>query len=190
MVRFINPLESKIKAINKKEFERVSDEGAHSLKPLSKGIYEYGKGKSIIIEKTRVTNTEMLQKAINEIDNVLFEYVSMPLHITQPVSYVEIQSVISGKYQSILSQFSSTVRMLQSARLDSRVNTHISVYLEGMRSNPNGKQIDEYIFKNVKSLSQLFKKINWFNDKMNNIYDKKGNKRDYYINFVFYQDLG
>lgn len=190
MVRFINPLESKIKAINKKEFERVSDEGARSLNLLSKGIYEYGKGKSIVIEKTRVTNTEMLQKAINEIDNVLFNYVSMPLHITQPVSYVEIQSVISGKYQSILSQFSSIIRMLQSARLDSRVNTHISVYLEGMRSNPNGKQIDDYIFKNVKSLSQLFKKINWFNDKMNNIYDKKGNKRDYYINFVFYQDLG
>ena len=190
MVRFINPLESKIKAINKREFERVSDEGARSLKPLSKGVYKYGKGKSIVIEKTRVTNTEMLQKAINEIDNVLYEYVSMPLHIIQPVSYVEIQSVISGKYQSILSQFASTLRMLQSSRVDSRVNTHISVYLEGMRSNPNGKQINDYIFKNVKSLSQLFKKINLFIDKMNNIYDKKGNKRDYYINFVFYQDLG
>ena len=159
MVRFINPLESKIRAINKKEFERVSDEGSRSLKSLSNGIYEYGKGKSIVIEKTRITNTEMLQKAINEIDNVLYEYVSMPLHITTPVSYLEIQSVISGKYQSILSQYSNLLRMLQMSKVDSRVNTHISVYLEGMRENPNGKQIDDYIFKNVKSLSQLFNSL-------------------------------
>lgn len=189
MVRFINPLERKIKEINRKEFERLSDEGSRSLKSISKGVYSYGKGKSIIIENTRVTNTEMLQKTVNELDNVFYEYVSMPLHITQPVSYIEIQSVINGKYQSLLNEFAQTLRMLILSRVDSRVNTHISVYIEGMRTNPNNKQINDYIFKNVKSLSQLFKNIKKFNDKMNNIYDKKGNKRDFYINYVYYNDL-
>lgn len=185
MVKIINPLGSQIERKRQSESKRLIKQGQQSLeRSRDNKSYIYNQGQSIIIEKTMYTDLDMLQKAIQNLNRPFNPFVSEPLHITVPVSYVDIKSLVNGKHLSTLTEFEHTIKMIEAESNDSYVYTHLSVYIEGLKDT-NKASFNDYIFKDAKSIRKLMRNIIHFNMKMRNI----RNSKPYKINKVYYEDI-
>lgn len=185
MVKIINPLGSEIDRKRRSESERLQRKGQQTLElARDRQSYIYNSGQSIIIEKTLYTDLDMLNTAIRNLNKPFNKYVSDPLHITVPASYVDIKSLVNGKHLSTLTEFEHNLNMIEQTSNDSFVYTHISVYIEGLKDS-NKASFTEYIFKDAKSIRKLMRNIIHFNMKMRNIKKSK----PYKINKVYYEDI-
>ena len=194
MVRHVNPHKNVIKKIMSNEYNRLSDEGARSLsldrKDKSKTkTYNLNKTGNIIITKTRVTNLELVNRAIQELDFYLSEYMLQPLTISQPLTYIDCKSILNGKYNKILEKFDYTVNKIYYSSIDRKAAFHTSALLQNVIQNSAGISLNEYATKGVKSIQTLFKGLQWFIDRAENAQDGKRRTNKYNINYVFYEIL-
>lgn len=195
MVRYINPHKDNIKKIMSNDFERLSREGARSLSLLkdTKGkskTYKYNvQSSSIIIEKTNLTNLELIEKVLKEFDFYISEFITEPVRITTPLSYVDARSIINGKYNNILKKFNYTVNQVYNNSTDRLAVFHSIALIENIRPNPKGLTLSDHMLKRVSSIQKLFIRMNWFIDLAENSKDRWGRSQKYNLNYVFYELL-
>ena len=190
MVRYVNPLKSKINNIKQKEFERLSKEGAKSLNFINKDTYQFNnKSNTIVLKSTKVTNIQMLDETVKTLERYLHEWIDEPIIITQPISYVESRSILNGKYKDLLIRLYQFNDQAERNSTDNHIAKHIHALTNNLIANSSGLTLSNYITKNVKSIKQLFDKIKWYLEETSNITDRWGNKHKYGLNFVYYANL-
>lgn len=190
MVRYVNPHISKIKNIVQRDFERLSNEGAKSLNPINANTFKLSNNsRTIIFETTKVTNLELVNSTIKHLEFYLGEWLSAPIVIQQPLSYIDCRSILNGKYNDLLYRLNQFNDQAERFATDTHVALHIRGLTENIHGSLSGKSLSEYITKNVKSVKQLFDKIKWYLEQVENITDRWDNKHKYGLNFVFYANL-
>lgn len=190
MVRYVNPHISKIKNLAQRDFERLSQEGAKSLNPINVNTYKLSNNsRTIIFETTKVTNLELVNSTIKHLEFYLGEWLSAPIVIQQPLSYIDCRSILNGKYNDLLYRLNQFNDQAERFSTDTHVALHIRGLTENIHGSLSGKSLSEYITKNVKSIKQLFDKIKWYLEQVESITDRWGNKHKYDLNFVFYANL-
>ena len=190
MVRYVNPLKSKINNIKQQEFERLSQEGAKSLNSINKNTYQYNnKSNTIALQSTKLTNIQMLDETVKTLERYLHEWIDEPIIISQPITYIECRSILNGKYKNLLIRLYQFNDQAERNSTDNHIAKHIHALTNNLIANSSGLTLSNYITKNVKSIKQLFDKIKWYLDQVENITDRWGNKHKYGLNFVFYANL-
>lgn len=196
MVRHVNPHKNAIKKIMSNEYNRLSDEGARSLSLDRKNKsntktynINVSSNSNIIITKTRVTNLELVNRTIQELDFYLSNYMLQPLTISQPLTYIDCKSILNGKYNKILEKFDYIVNKIYYSSKDRKAAFHTSALLQNVIQNSAGISLNEYATKGVKSIQTLFKGLQWFIDRAENAQDGKRRTKKYNVNYVFYEIL-
>lgn len=190
MVRYVNPLKSKINNIKQQEFERLSQEGAKSLNSINKNTYQFNnKSNTIVLQSTKVTNIQMLEETVKNLEKYLSEWIDEPIIISQAITYVECRSILNGKYKDLLIRLYQFNDQAERNSTDNHIAKHIHALTNNLIANSSGLTLSNYITKNVKSIKQLFDKIKWYLEETSNITDRWGNKHKYGLNFVYYANL-
>lgn len=196
MVRHVNPHKNIIKKIMSNDYNRLSDEGAKSLSLDRKNksntkTYNLNQtsNSNIIITKTRVTNLELVNRTVQELEFYLSEYMLQPLIISQPLTYIECKSILNGKYNNILKKIDYTVNQIYYNSTDRKAAFHTSALLQNVIQNSAGISLNEYATKGVKSIQTLFKGLQWFIDRAENAQDGINRTKKYNVNYVFYEIL-
>jgi hypothetical protein len=189
MVRYIDP-QKKIKSILQKDFERVSKEGQNSFnRSVNKSknktqsyFYKNNRNSMIIIDKINVTNPEFIESVVKQLENAFSEYIISPIHIKKPLSWIDGQSILNGKYAQLLNDFRNLNIQAEYHSHDSKVMKHINALIK----DTGYDNLSDYITKNAYSIQSLMKGVSWYLQITSNIVDRWGNQREFGLNYVYY----
>ena len=189
MVRYIDP-QKKIKSILQKDFERVSKEGQNSFnRSVNKSknktqsyFYKNNHNSMIIIDKINVTNPQFVESVVKQLENAFSEYIISPIYIKKPLSWIDGQSILNGKYAQLLYDFRNFNMQAEYHSHDSKVMKHINALIK----DTGYDNLSDYITKNAYSIQSLMKGVSWYLQITSNIVDRWGNQREFGLNYVYY----